>query len=161
MGRNREFIRLLMKYVNLFSHYGNKTATTQSVISLTAQQWQTLECIIEYEDDVKNMVFMANQLGVPKSTFSKYVGLLVDQGLVERYQQTDNRKDIILKPTDKGRVFYKERSRIILEAAWSEPFTILEKFSDNEMEVLVEFMAKMVADLEPENNKARTLFKLQ
>ena len=130
MGRNREFIRLLMKYINLFSHYGNKTATTNSGISMTAQQWQTLECIIEYEDEMKNMVFMAGQLGVPKSTYSKYVGLLVKQGLVERYQYTGNRKDIILQPTEKGRSFYKERSHIILESAWIEPFAILEKFSN-------------------------------
>jgi DNA-binding MarR family transcriptional regulator len=77
MGRNRKFIRLLMKYMNLFSHYNEKISSSSGV-SLNAQQWQTLECIIEYEDENQNMFFMANQIGVPKSTFSKNVKMLVD-----------------------------------------------------------------------------------
>jgi DNA-binding MarR family transcriptional regulator len=161
MGRNREVIRMLMKFVNIFSHYENKIWTTNSGISINTQQWQTLECIVEYEDEHKNMVFMANQLGIPKSTFSKYVQLLVSYGLVDRYQHADNLKDIILKPSAKGLAFYQERSRIILESAWTEPFKALSKLSDEDLEIVVEFISKLIADLEPSNNKARELFKLQ
>ena len=157
MGRNREFIRLLMKYMNLFSNYNGKIPSNSGV-SLNAQQWQTLECIIEYEDENRNMFFMANQIGVPKSTFSKNVKLLVDSGLVDRYQQSDNRKDIILKPSDKGREYYKIHSNIIFIKGWKIPFSVLDKLSDENMLVMEEFMSTMIATLEPE---VRELFKIQ
>ena len=160
MGRNREFIRMLMKYMNLFSQDINKKVTNDSGISINAQQWQTLECIIEYEDENKNMVFMANQLGLPKSTFSKYVKLLIGYGLVEKYQHTDNRKDIVLKPSRKGRVFYRKFSSLILNTGWKESFAVLDKLPDEGMDLLVEFMTKMVFDMEPENNKIKKLLKL-
>jgi len=157
MGRNREFIRLLNKYMNLFSHY-DKKIPSNSGISLNAQQWQTLECIIEYEDENRNMFFMANQIGVPKSTFSKNVKLLVDLGLVDRYQQSGNRKDIILKPSDKGREFYKIHSKVVFEKGFKIPFSVLDKLSDKNMFIMEDFMSKMIASLEPE---VRELFKIQ
>jgi DNA-binding MarR family transcriptional regulator len=143
--------------MNLFSHYDKKIPST-SGISLNAQQWQALECIIEYEDENRNMFFMANQIGVPKSTFSKNVKLLVGLGLVDRYQQSDNRKDIILKPSDKGREFYKTHSEILFEKGWKIPFSVLDRLSDENMATMEEFMSKMIAALEP---KVKELLKIQ
>jgi len=157
MGRNREFIRLLMKYMNIFSHYDKKISSSSN-ISLNAQQWQTLECIIEFEDENRNMFFMANQIGVPKSTFSKNVKLLVDSGLVDRYRQSNNRKDIILKPSEKGRKYYKTHSEILLKKGWKIPFSVLDKLSDENMSTMEEFMSEMIATLEPE---VRELFKIK
>jgi len=156
MGRNREFIRLLMKYMNLCYHYEKKNPG-DSGISVSAQQWQTLECIIEYEDENRNMVYMANQIGLPKSTFSKIVKQLVDFGLVDRYRQSGNNKNIILKPSNNGREFYKTHSAILYEKGWKMPFTILDKLSDENLAVLEELMSKMIAALEPE---VRDLFKI-
>jgi len=160
MGRYREFIGLLSKYVNIFANLGNKAITDKLGFRLTSQQWQTLECIVEYEDENKNMIFMANKIGLKKSTFSKFIKVLVNYGLVERYQQKDNRKDIILKPSEKGRVYYKSRSQILLESAWKEPFAVLDKLSDESLAIIVDFMKKSIVDLDPKNNKVVELFKL-
>ena len=161
MGRYREFIGLLMKYVNLFTHFGNQALADKSGIKLNSQQYQTLQCIVEYENENKNMVFMANKIGLTKSTFSKFVKVLVDHGLVERYQQKGNRKEIILKPSEKGRIFYKNRSQIIMKTAWKEAFSVLDKLSDENLAIIVDFMSKMIDDLEAKDNKAIELFKLQ
>ena len=160
MGRNRELIRMLYKYINLSSK-PDKPIPDKSGISINAQQWQTLECIIEYEDENKNMAFMAKQMGIPKSSFTKNIKLLVDYGLIDRYQQAGNRKDIILKPSNKGRAFYQKRSKVIFEYGWKEPFAALDKLTDENLAIFVEFLLKMAAEKEPENNKARELFKLQ
>jgi len=162
MGRNRELIRQIMKFVNLFTRSEKKATVGKSGIALNAQQWQTLECIIEYEDENKNMVFMANQIGLQKSTFTMYVKLLFDYGLVERYQQTDNRKDIILKPSEKGRTFYKEHSKILARFVFGEVFSTLDKLSEENMAIIVDSLSKLVTNFEPNNNKTRMkLFKLQ
>jgi len=161
VGRYKEFIDLLMKYINLFSHYGNVPFIGKSEIKLTAKQWQTLACIVEHEKEHKNMVFMANKIGLQKSTFSKYVTSLVDFGLVERFQHEDNGKDIVLKPSKKGLVFYKECGMIIWESGWKEPFLTLQSISDENLAIMVDFMKKMITEMEPKNNKVRKLFKLQ
>jgi len=156
MGRNREFVRLLMKYINLCYHYEKKIPGSSDV-SVSLQQWLTLECIIEYEDENRNMFFMANQIGVPKSTFSKNVKQLVDYGFVDRYRQSGNNKNIILKPSDKGREFYKTHSVILFEEGWKMPFAILDKLSDENMAIIEELLSKMVASLKPD---VRDLFKI-
>ena len=158
--RYKEFIDLLMKFINLFTHYGNIPVVGKSGVKVTSRQWQTLVCIIENEKENKNMNFMANKIGLQKSTFSKYIKVLADNGLVERYQHDDNNKNIVLKPSEKGLDFYKKRGMIIWESGWSEPFSTLEKLSDENLTVLVDFMTKMVAEMDPRNNKVRKLFKL-
>ena len=156
MGRNREFIRLLMKYMNLCYHYEKKNPG-DSGISVSAQQWQTLECIIENEDENRNMVYMANQIGLPKSTFSKIVKQLLEFGLVERYRQSGNNKNIILKPSDKGREFYKSHSAILFEKGWKKSFAVLDKLSDENMAIIEELLSKMIDSLKPD---VRELFKI-
>ncbi len=160
MGRYRELIRMIIKYNNLFTRMNSDKLIDNSGISLTAQQWQTLECVIEYEDTNFNMAYFAKQLGIPKSTFSKYVKYLSENGLVDKYQQSDNNKNIILKPTAKGRALYKKNSAIILNAGWKDVFATLDTLSDEQIAMFTEFMAKMAADLEPENNKVIELMKL-
>ncbi len=160
MGRYRELIRMIIKYNNLFTRMNSDKLLNNSGMSLTAQQWQTLECVIEYEDTNFNMVYFAKQLGIPKSTFSKYVRYLTEHGLVDKYQQSDNNKNIILKPTAKGRALYGKNSAIIRDAGWKEAFATLDALSDEQIEVFTEFMAKMAAELEPENNRVIELMKL-
>jgi len=159
MGRYRELIDLLKKYVNLFSPFVNKSVIKKR-LRLTTQQWQTFECILEYEDENKNMVFMANRMGIKKSAFTKFVKVLLDYGLVERYQQKSNRKDIILKASEKGRIYYKDCSQIILESVWKEPFAVLDKLSDENLAIIIDFFTKIVDELDPKNNKVEELFKL-
>jgi len=159
MGRYRELLGLLKKYVNVFSPLENKVVIKKR-LRMTTQQWQAFECILEYEDENKNMMFMAYKLGIKKSAFSKLVKLLVNYGLVERYQQKGNRRDIILKSSEKGRIYYKDCSKIILESVWKGAFAVLDKLSDENLAIVVDFMTKVVDDLDPENNKAIELFKL-
>ncbi len=161
MGRYRELIRMIIKYNNLFPRNNVEMIHSErSGISLNAQQWQTLECVIEYEDTSANMAFFTKQLGFPKSTFSKNVKLLVAQGLVDRYQHVNNRKNIVLKPSEKGRALYLQNSAIILNAGWKEAFSVLEDLPDENLALFVKFMEKLAADLEPENNKVFELMKL-
>ncbi len=152
---------MVIKFNNLFPRSNIRfIEDNRSRVFLNAQQWQTLECIIECEDTSANMVFFAKQLGLPKSTFSKNVKLLVAQGLVERYQHVNNRKNIVLKPSEKGRALYAKNSAIILNSGWKDAFAVLEDLPDESLFLVVKFMEKLAADLEPENNKVFELMKL-
>lgn len=161
MGRYRELIRMIIKYNNLFSRSNEKFLKNDRLgVRLSAQQWQTLECIIEFENTSENMITFAKKLGLPKSTFSKNVKLLVAQGLVDRYQHTNNRKNIVLKPSEKGRSLYDRNSAIILNSGWKTAFAALDGVSETELSQFVRFMELLADDLEPENNKVLELMKI-
>ena len=160
MGRYRELIRMIIKYNNLFYRINSEKLIDNSKIKMSAQQWQTLECVIEYEETNSNMTFFARQLGLPKSSLSKNVSFLVANGFVEKYRQSDNGKNIVLKSTEEGRSFYHQFSRLIYSEAWKEAFDVLETISDENLNAFTLFMEKLAADLEPENNKVLKLIKL-
>jgi len=160
MGRYRELIRMIIKYNNLFFRINSGKFIENSRVQMSTQQWQTLECIIEYEDTNSNMVFFAKQLGLPKSSLSKNVAFLVANGFVDKYRQSDNGKNIVLKSTETGRSVYHQFSHLIYNEAWKEAFEVLENISDKDLGAFTLFMEKLAADLEPENNKIIKLMKL-
>ena len=106
MGRYRHLVGALVQHANAFSH------TTASEIlpgvRMSAQEWQTLEYLIEYADEDLNMAAISRGLGIAQSSLSKYMNTLCKMKLVERYRLTGNRKSIIPKPTQKGYDFYAE-----------------------------------------------------
>jgi len=160
MGRYRELIRMIIKYNNLFFRLNSEKFINNSKVKLSIQQWQTMECIIEYENTNSNMVFFARQLGIPKSSLSKNVAFLVANGFVEKYRQSDNGKNIVLKSTETGRSVYHQFSSLIYNEAWKEAFEVLDTISDENLDAFTLFMEKLAADLEPENNKIIKLMKL-
>lgn len=161
MGRYRELIRMLIKWNNLFSRSNSELIHDgRAGVKLSAQQWQTLESIVEFEDTSYNMIYLAKQLGLPKSTFSKHVKALAALGLVERYRRAENRKDIVLKPSEKGLALYKINSEIILNAGWKGAFDSLEALPDDSLAMMEKFMGMLAADLEPENNKVMKLLRI-
>ena len=77
MGENREIVRSLMRYANLYAHNQIGRFSSGEGAALSMLEWQTLECILEFEGENYNMATLAEKLGIPASNFSKYVKTLV------------------------------------------------------------------------------------
>lgn len=147
MGENRELMRALIRYANLYAHgqadrlaYGEGTA-------LSGQEWQTLECILEFEGENYNMATLADRLGIPASNFSKYVKTLVEKGLVERYKRADNRKEIILLPTGEGRALYRKNSEQIARE-WQTALGLLDAMSPADRQRMQAFFEEMARSID-------------
>jgi len=136
MGRYRKLVGQLIRYANIYVRGYNIELGGEENVFLSAQSWQVLGCIIEHEDDVLKMAELSRCLGMPQSTFSKYVKRLVEQKLVERYRKADNQKEIILRPSPFGKDFYCRRSVGLLEIGYKEMFSLLEKLSDEDLEAV-------------------------
>ncbi len=141
MGPYRELVRSLIRYANLYAHFQTDKRIGGVDIPLTAHEWQTLECILEFEDGMYNMVTLARKIGIPASNFSKYVKTLTSLGLVERYRLAGNKKSIILKLSPRGRELYFKRSQLIL-TEWEPIFSILKDISPEELRRLTDFIVK-------------------
>ena len=110
MGRYREIVAAVVLHGNVVIRTQADVADIGDGILLRHQQWQILEYIVENRDKIFSMNDISYRLNIPQSTFSKTVKLLCEHGLVEKYQAVNNRKNIILRPTDRGRELYTENS---------------------------------------------------
>ena len=115
MGRYRPLIAALV-------YHGNNVARTQYTrvpmkddIDMTQVEWQILEYLLENEQDDECMSRISERLGIPQSSLSKAVKTLCGFGLVERFRRGRNRKNVILRATQKGLDLYREMAPRLLE----------------------------------------------
>lgn len=134
MGRYRRLIESIVKHRNAFARVMNTKTEQHDEISLSIVEWEVLEYVIEHESDDSSMAQLSERLIIPNSSFSKITKTLCAYGLIEKYQMVNNRKNIILKPSEYGRRFYLERSAALREQMFDAFFKALEGVSDENLE---------------------------
>ncbi len=158
MGRYRELVALLVQHSNITSRALTRPRDLGNGISLNSVSWQVLEYLIEHEDDLFCMNQLSEALGIPQSSFSKTARLLTEQGLIARYRTSGNRKNVILKPTEKGRQVYDSYSKILLEASFRPFFEKLDALDDKALhdfaEALAQFNRSLLGPDRPEGPDA-------
>lgn len=152
MGRYRGLVGQLIRYANIYVRGYNIELGGHEGILLSAQSWQVLECIIEHEDEYLKMNELCRFLGMPQSTFSKYVKKLVLQNLVERYRKEDNLKNIILRPSEFGKAFYIEKSKGLYELGFKEMFSQLDSLSEEDLKHVVSAIGNLADHLDSDTN---------
>ena len=95
--------------------------------------WQVLEYFIENRDNTYKMLDISTHLGIPQSSFSKIVRKLVDLGFLERYAVEGNRKEIIIRPTEKAIEYYKVNSASNVSKTFISFFEYMDRFTDEEI----------------------------
>ena len=108
MGRYRALVSELMRFSNVAVKDSTEKHDIGDGILINNVEWQILEYIVEHNSDEEKMILISDKLGIPQASFSKAAKKLTDFGLLERFQRSDNKKDIILKPTDRARSIYIE-----------------------------------------------------
>lgn len=134
MEKHRSLVEKLIKYGNAYAFCYNKQRSYGTSESFSASQIQTLEYILEAEDSDQTMSEMAARLGVSKATFSKNVKSLVEKELLEKFYCNNNRKNIYVKPTQKGRDTYNQYTQYAYETVFKELFYIADEISAESIE---------------------------
>jgi DNA-binding MarR family transcriptional regulator len=133
LGRYRVLVEAIVKHRNLYARALKTKFQIMNDVYLTLQEWMVLEYIIEHESDDDSMTRISERLEIPQSSFSKYSKLLRDYKLVAKYQMVGNRKDIILKPTEKGIEVYRHYANELSKTIFGRFFSALESFSDDDL----------------------------
>lgn len=155
MGRYRHLIETIVRHRNAFSRVMNNKTEHYNDVSLSIIEWEVLEYIIEHEDDDSSMAQLSERLMIPASSFSKISQALCGYGLIAKYQMVGNKKNIILKPTDLGLKYYRDRSSLLIELIFGDFFKELEGFSDDELEHIanaIEILTPLPDDSLPQEN---------
>ncbi len=133
MGRYRAVVAALVQHVNAVSKSGVALYTYEDIY-LTPNEWQVLEYIVEHREDDENMANMISSLAIPQSSFSRIQKKLCSMGLLERFQTLDNRKNVILKPTELALKAYAFHSEELYRLMFKPFFDELKDFSDEQLE---------------------------
>ncbi|MBR3237845.1 MAG: winged helix DNA-binding protein [Oscillospiraceae bacterium] len=156
MGRYRPLISALVQHVNTVSK-GSQALHIYQDLYLVPHEWQVLEYIVEHRDDDECMNNMIQSLAIPQSSFSRIQKKLHSMGLIERYQTRENRKNIILKPTELAITAYRYHSQQMYRKLFKPFFDELEGFSDEELARFVHALEILSAGAQKEEIEKRSV----
>lgn len=148
MGRYRPLVAEMVRHTNIIAKEAPVRHEVSEGIFLNNNEWQVLEYIVEHRFDDDRMIYISEKLSIPQSTFSKIIKNLVSLGLAEKYQMSNNKKNIIVKPTDKGLKTYLENVNKTVGNHFSGFFSKLERFSDEDIAAFTEAIRTLNTDLE-------------
>lgn len=134
MGRYRQLVETLVRHRNAFARVMNNKTENYEGISVSILEWEVLEYIIEHENDDSSMSQLSSRLCIPPSSLFKLSKTLCDYGLVAKYQMVGNKKNVILKPTEKGLDYYIKRAELLNDSIFGKFFDELSEFNDEQLE---------------------------
>jgi len=136
MGRYRGIVAALVRHGNMAARSQYIRNEVYPGLSLTHQEWQVLEYIIEHESVDETMAQISECLCIPQSSFSKISKLLYEEKLIARFRVSGNRKNIVLKASPLGKEVYESYRQTILDNEFQSFFDILSGISDADLEKL-------------------------
>lgn len=146
MGRYRPLVAALVKHTNVVQRAAGRTVRLSEEVSLSTQEWQVFEYILEHQDD-SCMNHISERLGIAQSTFSKITKYLCEQGLVDKYQTETNRKNIILRPSADGVDLYRQQTATVGREMFGAFFEDLDGLSDEQLETFTAALERLNATL--------------
>ncbi|MEH7520873.1 MarR family transcriptional regulator [Priestia megaterium] len=124
------------------------TQDNASSLGLTVQQMGVLNWISSNPGSTLKAV--TEQLDIPKSTVSVSIDGLVNLGLVEREQSKENRREVNLKVTIKGRDI--SQKSIKNASSYKAVASALEKFSKEDIDSLLHMHKSLLSSLKEINS---------
>ena len=155
MGRYRPVVAALVQHVNSVAKTGVALFIYEDIY-LTPNEWQVLEYIVEHREDDEHMANMISSLAIPQSSFSRIQKKLCSMGLLERFQMSDNKKNIILKPTELALKAYEYHSDELYRNMFKPFFDELEDFNDEELARFTHAIETLSKGADKEDDKKKT-----
>ena len=149
MGRYRPLVAALVRHGNMAINGVKHRDEVYDGVKLSPTEWQVLESVIEHQLEVVNMNALAGRMGLPQSTFSKTVSYLCAQGLVEKYQTANNKKNVILKPTELALKVYETHSGVLEEYYFGSFFKVLEPLDDEAIGIVTRAIETLTGSILP------------
>lgn len=138
MKQYRDLIEKFIRYGNAYAKFYEKQYEFGTQIKFSAAQIQTLEYILENEN--QNMSEIAKRLGVSKSTFTRNVNKLMDKNLLEKHKTDTNQKDIYLHINEYGKKIYNEYTKYINTVLFDELFKLANQVPEEYLEIIKEML---------------------
>jgi DNA-binding MarR family transcriptional regulator len=136
----------------------NKDKMEESLKGYKPSEVHCIEYIEKNADS--NVTKLAESFYMTRGAISKLTKKLIEKGLIESYQKSDNKKEIYFRLTEQGRVIYQihedlhnefhERDKAVFEQVTDEQFDSMLHFVDKYNRHLDAEIKKLGTDLKSE-----------
>ena len=150
MGRYRPLVAALVRHANIVMAATSRKKGIGGGFELNALEWQVFEAIVEHRNETTSMIAISSAVGVPQSTFSKTTKKLCELGLAEKYQAVNNRKNIILRPTERALELYKSNSQRLQRDVFDAFFDKLAGVGDDELNAVIDAIQTLSDAIAPQ-----------
>ena len=137
MGRYRQLVLELSRHANQSIRFMTDRHLKENNDFPCAQAWQVLEYIVEHPEGMDNMRIIADELGLSKSSLTKYTHELCKLGYIRKYKSSDNKKNIILRATEEGNLFYAQGVEKLMRPVFESLFRELDVIPQEYLDVFV------------------------
>ena len=103
--------------------------------------------ILTHSENPPTMSELSNELGIPLSSTTRIIDLLVSNDFVERVNDPNDRRVVRIQMSENGKRFLK----IAMEFIKQRIASLLENFSSDEQKQLLQLMTKLLTSLQAED----------
>lgn len=136
----------------------NKLKMEGSFNDFKSSEIHCIECIGKNEDS--NVTKLAESFYMTRGAISKMTKKLIQKGVIESYQKSDNKKEVYFRLTSQGQEIYKvheklhkefqERDKVVFEHVTEEQFDLMLSFIEKYSKHLDEEIKKQCIDIKSE-----------
>ncbi|WP_413378578.1 MarR family transcriptional regulator [Paenibacillus taichungensis] len=121
--------------------------------SLKGYKPSEVHCIEYIEKNVdSNVTKLADSFYMTRGAISKLTKKLIEKGLIESYQKSDNKKEIYFRLTEQGKVIYQIHEDLHNEFQERDK-AVFEQVTDEQFESMLNFVDKYNRHLDAEIKK--------
>lgn len=154
--------QVMMSFRELFNKMAwlNKIKMEESLKGYKSSEVHYIECIGRNSDS--NVTKLAESLYMTRGAISKMTKKLMEKGVIESYQKSDNKKEIYFRLTEQGKEIYKihevlhkefqERDKAVFEQVTEEQFNNMLSFIEKYSRHLDAEIKKMNIDMKSEQD---------
>lgn len=152
--------QVIMNFRDVFNKMSwlNKFKMEDSLKGYKPSEIHCIECIGRNVDS--NVTRLAESLYMTRGAISKITKKLIEQGLIESYQRSDNKKEIYFRLTEQGKAInnvhedlhkeFQERDKAVFQQVTEEQFDSMLHFLDKYSRHLDAEIKKQGIDLKSE-----------
>ena len=136
----------------------NKLKMEGSFKDFKSSEIHCIECIGKNEDS--NVTKLAESFYMTRGAITKMTKKLIQKGVIESYQKSDNKKEVYFRLTSQGQEIYKvheelhkefqERDKVVFEHVTEEQFDLMLSFIEKYSKHLDEEIKKQCIDIKSE-----------
>lgn len=152
MGRYRQLVEALVRHVNKVNRAGSLKFNICDDICVNNYEWQVLEYLYEHESNDNPMLRVSETLGIAQSTYSKIISQLQKYKLVDKFHTHDNKKNVIIRISDKGKKAYESASQKVSQSSWHLFFECLDKIPEESLSAFIEALDLLTSGLPDKHN---------
>lgn len=134
----------------------NKGKMEESLKGYTSSEVHCIESIGRNVDS--NVTKLAESFYMTRGAISKMTKKLIEKGLIESYQKSDNKKEVYFKLTEQGKVIYKIHDDLHKEFQERDK-AVFEQITEQQYDSMISFVEKYNTHLDAEMKKRSAAMK--